>query len=233
MNPVSQLIRQLSGIVQGGDKHNPAGAAFIKEAEKAAKEKMDLDIPLRSLSATVFDLETTGFFPQKQDRILSIGGVKIKNNEITDDTFYSFVNYDQPISETIRHLTGIQEEDVLNAPAEADVLTRFFAFAEDDLFIAHHAAHEKGFMQDALWRSFRATFQRRLIDTIFLTKLQPDLRDTAELEACCRYFSIEPTGRHHALHDAMLAAELWIHSVNVMESTGIHTLKDVYRALSR
>lgn len=233
MNPMTELIRQLSGIMQINGRAEPAAAAFIKDAEKAAKERNDLNTPLKELSFTVFDLETTGFFPQKQDRILSIGAVKIKENQLLDQTFYSCVHYDKAIPSDIRILTGLQEEDVSNAPAEQDVLTNFFHFMEKDILVAHHAAHEKGFMQDAMWRSFRATFQRRLVDTVFLTRLYEPLKKTVNLEDCCKHFNISADGRHHALSDARMTGELWLHTSEALSQNGIHTLKDVYRLLAR
>lgn len=230
---MTQFFRQLSGIMQNSDRAEPAAAAFIKEAEKAAKEQSDLNTPLSEMSCTVFDLETTGFFPYKQDRILSIGAVKIKGDKLLDDTFYSCVQYDKPIPVEIKDLTGLSDEDVANAPTEADVLTDFFHFIGKDILVAHHAGHEKGFMQDAMWRSFRATFQRRLIDTVFLTRLYEPLKKTVDLEDCCSHFGIPSDGRHHALTDARMTAELWLHTSKALSESGVYTLKDVYRLLAR
>ncbi|WP_069366666.1 exonuclease domain-containing protein [Salisediminibacterium beveridgei] len=230
---MTQLIRQLSGIIQNNGEADAAAAAFIKEAEKAAKERSDLNTPLTELSCTVFDLETTGFYPYKQDRILSIGAVKVSDGEVVDQTFYSCVYYDKPISPEIQTLTGLTEQDVINAPAEADVLTDFFRFIGNDILVAHHAAHEKGFMQDAMWRSFRATFQRRLLDTVFLTRLYEPLKQTVNLEDCCKHFNISTDGRHNALSDARMTGELWIQTSEALSKSGIHTLKDVYRLLAR
>ncbi|MBC7197513.1 MAG: 3'-5' exonuclease, partial [Deferribacterales bacterium] len=39
-----------------------------------------LDKPLNEVEYVVFDLETTGIFPERGDRIIEIGAVKIKNN---------------------------------------------------------------------------------------------------------------------------------------------------------
>lgn len=72
-------------------------------------------------SFVVFDIETTGFSPEK-NRIIEIGAVKVEKGVITDK-FSTFVNPDVPIPFEIEQLTGINDNMVLPAP-KIDVIRR-------------------------------------------------------------------------------------------------------------
>ena len=75
-----------------------------------------LNIPLHELNVVVFDIETTGFSPEKGDGILSIGATKMYGTTILEeDNFYSLVRYEKEIPEHIVQLTGITNEQVLEA----------------------------------------------------------------------------------------------------------------------
>ena len=67
-------------------------------------------------SFVVFDIETTGFSPEK-NKIIEIGAVKVEKGVITDK-FSTFVNPDVPIPFEIEQLTGINDNMVL--PARRD-----------------------------------------------------------------------------------------------------------------
>ena len=57
----------------------------------------------------VFDIETTGFSPSKNNQIIEIGAVKVENGEITGQVSATFVNPDVPIPFEIEQLTGIND----------------------------------------------------------------------------------------------------------------------------
>ena len=77
-------------------------------------------------SFVVFDIETTGFSPEK-NQIIEIGAVKVKDGVITDK-FSTFVNPDVPIPFEIEQLTGINDNMVLSSPQIDLVLPEFLEF---------------------------------------------------------------------------------------------------------
>ena len=80
----------------------------------------------------VFDLETTGFSP-KNDKIIEIGAVKVKNGKIID-SFSEFVNPRRPIPYKITELTGISDDMVRYSDSIDFVLPRFMDFIKSISF---------------------------------------------------------------------------------------------------
>ena len=68
----------------------------------------------------VFDIETTGFNPQKNN-IIEIGAVKVENGSITD-RFSTYVNPKEPIPFRITQLTTITDKMVEDAPYITELL---------------------------------------------------------------------------------------------------------------
>lgn len=83
----------------------------------------------------VFDLETTGFSPDK-NKIIEIGAVKVVHGEITE-RFSTFVNPEVPIPYRIEELTSIRDDMVIDAPKIETILPQFMEFCGDAIMVAH------------------------------------------------------------------------------------------------
>ena len=92
----------------------------------------------------VFDIETTGFSPEK-NKIIEIGAVKVEKSVITDK-FSTFVNPDVPIPFEIEQLTGINDNMVLPAPKIDVILPQFLKFCEGCSLVAHNASFDVSFI---------------------------------------------------------------------------------------
>ncbi|WP_194138499.1 exonuclease domain-containing protein [Robertmurraya kyonggiensis] len=232
-----QLMRGIQGrftLTEGANLQNSQQIAFLRQMQKELKQENSLNVPLEKMSAVVFDIETTGFYPEHGDEIISIGAVKVRNGEmVEDEVFYSLVQYTQELPEEIASLTGITSTDLKNAEPLSEILLRFFDFVKNDTLVAHHAIHEKNFLQNASWKLFRTPFKHRIVDTSFLYRIaDPDLGLT-RLEDLCIHNDIEVIERHHALGDAKLAAKLWCAYIEKTKQLGCRTLSDVYERLAR
>jgi DNA polymerase-3 subunit epsilon len=202
--------------------------------EKEIKHEKSVLVPLNELNVVVFDLETTGFFPEQGDEILSIGAVKVRGGEVQcDETFYSLARVNRELSPEIKQLTGIKEEEVAEAPELSKVLVDFYDFAKGDVLVAHHASHEKKFLQHFNWKLFRRPFKHRLVDTSFLFNIAEPDQNLIRLEECCDHCGILIKDRHHALGDALMTAELWSLYVKKVNHLGLVNLRDVYERLSK
>ncbi|WP_342769246.1 exonuclease domain-containing protein [Peribacillus asahii] len=240
MNPMVRFIKQLSGKLSPSmytsvaHQTDPASIAFLRQLQRDVKAKDVLQIPFSELKVTVFDLETTGFHPQKGDEILSIGAVKMVGDQVMEDeTYYSLVNCNEPLSEHVKNLTGICEGELAEAPSLEQVLKEFYQFIESQPLVAHHANHEKSFMQHATSSVLKLNFQHRIMDTSFLTKVVVPKKDLITLDDCCNHFGISIEKRHHALHDAIGTAKLWAEGVRLTQQLGFSNLSDVYAHLAK
>lgn len=105
-------------------------------------EKVYLASMKKSLREQVFcfvDIESSGPDPRKS-QILEIGAIKYRNGEVLG-RFESYVRAIE-VPEIIQEITGIELEDVLNAPSAKEVLGEFRAFLADSVFVAHNASFD-------------------------------------------------------------------------------------------
>lgn len=236
--PLIQFIKQVQGRLHSSvytplqQQRNPQHIAFLRQLKKELKAQESLTVPLNKLDAVVFDMETTGFFPEKGDEIISIGAVRVKGDQILDDSFYSLIRYNEPLSSEIKHLTGITNESLKQAPDRSEVLIQFYDFVKGDTLVAHHANHEKNFLHHANWKLFKSQFKHRIIDTALLFRLAEPDHDSFRLEDCCNHCGIPTDHRHHALGDARMTAQLWCSYFDKLRALGCHTLFDVYEKLA-
>lgn len=240
MNPMFQILKNISGRLSPSvyssvsNQNDAANLAFVRQLQKELKQKEVLEIPFSKLPVVVFDLETTGFFPDKGDRIISIGAVKMEGEKVLhEQTFYSLVQSDLGLSKEMEELTGIKGEDLLHAPSLQEVLLNFLKFINSETLVAHHASHEKRFMQQASWAALKLHFQHRLIDTSFLTSIVHPIENFVTLDDFCKHWRISIKRRHHALHDALMTAELWSKNIEAVQKLGYQNLEDVYMYLAK
>ncbi|HAQ07510.1 MAG TPA: DNA polymerase III subunit epsilon [Bacillus bacterium] len=198
------------------------------------REKNSLDSPLDNLEVVVFDLETTGFFPDKGDKIISIGAIKMTGSKINENqTFYTLVKIDTPIPKMISDLTNINDEQLQTAPEAPQALNDFFYFIGNSVLVAHHAKHELAFMKKITADSLGTKFEHRIIDTSFLIKLSNPICHPIPLEQLCHECGIEVKDRHNALADARMAAQVWAFFLEGAQNLGYQNLREVYDYLSR
>lgn len=102
-----------------------------------------LDMPLKKLTYTVFDTETTGLNPEGGDEIISIGGVRIVNSRIVyQDVFEELIDPRRDIPIESYKIHGINYEMVRDKETIAAVLPRFRQFAGNTVLLGHNLAFD-------------------------------------------------------------------------------------------
>lgn len=207
--------------------------AFVRSLTKGQRRPETLHVPLTQLKTAVFDLETTGFHYHYGDEILSFGAVKVEGETPSEETYYSLVKPVCSIPERIVELTGITAEMTESAPPLLQALREFMAFVDDRVLVAHGSAHDKAFLDVALWKTTKAHLGHRVLDTMMIArKLEPD-RKIAGLDDWLEVYGIPVTQRHHALEDSKMTASLWTALIARLTNCGVITLGDLYTFLSK
>jgi DNA polymerase III epsilon subunit len=165
----------------------------------------------------IFDIETTGLFPRRGDRIIEIGAVLMRDG-IIEKEFSSLVNTKRRITKAAKWVHGITNEDLQNAPHPEEVFSDFNEFIKGSTLISHNATFDVSFLRYELQRH-RLFLNNRAICTLELSRRRfPDLTNH-KLHTVHRHLfqdkAIEQ--RHRALDDARMVAEIWM----AMEGIGL------------
>jgi DNA polymerase-3 subunit epsilon len=215
------------------DAQSAQQMAFIRSMLKEQRRNSLYEIPLHNMELVVFDLETTGFSPYNGDEIISFGAVSVIGGDVLQDqTYYSMVNPKRKIPDEIEQLTGITNEMVANAPDLMQVLGEFLEFVQQKVLVAHGTAHDKNFLNSALWKTSKVSLSHRVIDTMMIAKWLMPKRKNYSLDSLLDAYDIDITLRHHALEDSLMTAKLWSRFMEEIKSRNIDTLGDLYTLLS-
>lgn len=188
---------------------------------------------LSDLVYTVFDTETTGLNPSEGDQIIQIGAVRIVNAKLLrQESFEQLVNPGRLIPAATVQIHGISQDMVRGMPAITEVLPAFYAFAQDSVLVAHNAAFDMRFLQ-LQQASTGLVFSHPVLDTLLLSAVVHPNQASHRLEAIADRFNITVLGRHTALGDAFVTAEVWLRLLPLLQAMGIHTLRQAREAAQK
>lgn len=151
------------------------------------------------------DLETTGLDP-KRDRIIEIGAVKIEKNQIVD-RFSSFVNPGRKLEQRITELTGIRDEQLVDAPYIEDILGEFLEFIGDLPILGHSVLFDYAFLKKAAVDQ-RLSFEKKGMDTLQIARKYLQELEHRNLGYLCAYYHIDHHA-HRAYEDALATHYLY------------------------
>lgn len=154
---------------------------------------------------TVVDLETTGLDP-KRDKIIEIGAIQVQNGEITK-TFHTLVNPGRKLSDKVKELTGITDEDLKNAPFIETVIRDFIEFADKEYLLGHSILFDFSFLKRAATNE-GLVFEREGIDTLKIARIFLQDLESRSLPALCKHFEITHVP-HRALNDVEATYQLY------------------------
>lgn len=209
-------------------KHRP-GVDFDLDLHDVPPVRGDLDLSLSldELPAMIVDTETTGL-DVNNDRIVSFGGVcahgtRMFKSRMIDDLIYPGV----PISATSTAIHGITDEMVADARTFPEVYADFQRMAVGRVIIGHNIPFDLTIIRQECERHGRPWDGFVFIDTMRLASLLNPTLGKYDLETLADIYHIDVHGRHTALGDAMVTAELYFRMVPRLQMQGFATLKDL------
>ncbi len=224
--PVDQECR-LS--LQSEIEHRPISYEFDLFNRGEVWEELGLT-PLKKLTYVVFDTETTGLHPSQGDEIIQLGAIRIVNGQIlyreVIDQLVDPKRFVPPESVAIH---GIQPHLLKGQPTIDKVLPHFHKFAENSVLVAHNAAFDMRFLQ-ILEERTGITFTHPVLDTLLLSSIVHPNQDNHSLDDLAKRFNVTIVGRHTALGDSIVTAEVLLKLIPLLEAHEIYTLSDALAA---
>ncbi|HEK9049213.1 TPA: 3'-5' exonuclease [Clostridioides difficile] len=149
----------------------------------------------------VFDLETTGLDASKED-IIEIAAIKFER-DVPSEIFSTFVKPSKSIRKKITDITGITDEDVVNAPKIEEVLPHFLNFISDYTLIAHNAIFDMEFILDKLYKNGYKKITNKVIDTLALSRKYIRTYEGKKLKSYSLPSLHEELGLNYSSHRAL------------------------------
>jgi DNA polymerase-3 subunit epsilon len=210
------------------DRHRP-GVEFDLELHDVppVRGELSLDTPLDELPILVVDTETTGL-DVRSDRIVSVGavcghGTRLFRGRMIDD----LVDPGMPISPGSTKVHGITDQMVEGARDFPAVYADLDRMAQGRVVIGHNVPFDLTILREECARHDRPWEQPVFIDTLRLASLLNPALDRLDLETLADIYNIDVHGRHTALGDALVAAELYFGMVPRLQMQGFTTLGDL------
>ncbi|MDP3132209.1 MAG: exonuclease domain-containing protein, partial [Burkholderiaceae bacterium] len=117
-------------------------------------------------------------------------------------------------------------------PHIGEVLPAFHSFALDTVLVAHNAAFDMKIMA-LKEQATGLRFDHPVLDTLLLSAVVHPQQESHRLEAIAERFDITVLGRHTALGDALVTAEVFLRLIPLLADQGIHTLRQAREAAQK
>ena len=181
--------------------------------------------PLGQLAFMVFDTETTGLLPHKDD-IVQLGAVRVLNGRIIEnETLDQLVNPGRPIPPASSRVHGITDAMVAGAPSPQDSIALLHHFARDAVIVSHNAPFDMAFLR-RYGAQAGLDWPHPVLDTVLLSAVLFGASQTHTLDALCARLGlvIPPHLRHTALGDAYATAQALVAMLPMLQARGLDSL---------
>jgi DNA polymerase-3 subunit epsilon len=182
------------------------------------------DMVLTELPILVFDTETTGL-DVAADRIVSAGGVRMHGLRIFPTHVFDLLcDPEMPIPPRSTAIHGITDAMVAGAPKFTDIADRVTAAFREMVVVGHNIGFDMAMIEREMKLVGLDWVRPVTLDTLNLyAALRPDAVKL-DLETVAGELGVEVRGRHTALGDALMTAEIFRRLVPMLAGASIVTL---------
>ena len=187
---------------------------------------------MQNTEFAVVDVETTGLFPGRHDRIIEIAVVRVDHSGTILAEYATLVNPMRDIGPSYLH--GITSRDVTNAPVFSEIAGDALHAIAGAVLVAHNASFDIRFLSSEVRRLGHRLPTFPYICTMQLARAADPQVPGRKLGDLCDYFDIEFNEQHSALGDARATAALFGECVKRLSGAATFTLDKlpVRRALN-
>ena len=199
-----------------------------------AGDKDLAETPLSDMAFVVFDTETTGLLPHK-DEVVQIGAVRVLGCRIIEgEVIDTLVDPGMPIPPASTKVHKVTNDMVRGAPDIATAGQAFHRFCSDAVIVAHNAPFDMAFMRRHA-ESMGVSWDHPILDTVLLSAVVFGTNETHTLDALCERLdvTIPEHLRHTALGDAQATAEVLCKLLPMLQARGMTTFGDVIEQTRR
>ena len=177
----------------------------------------------------VFDLETTGLYPNSGDSIIEIGAVKISEGNIID-RYDELVMPEKPLTEEITKITGINNDMLKGKRSEEIAVKDFMRWIGDLPMVAHNAKFDISFIEMAYSKYNLGNFNNVVIDTLGLSRYLESNQRFHNLATLVKRYDIpwDEDKHHRADYDSEGTALIFLKMLKKLELNNFKTIKDLY-----
>ena len=192
------------------------------------------DLDLENTNFVILDTETTGLDIKKNEKIISLACLKIKNLQIQQNQVLNFfINPKIKIPDYSTKIHNITDDDVKDQPELFSKADQILSFIKKNILVGHNIKFDIDFIKkDAKGTNLENRMKIiKSIDTINLTAaLYPDLNNY-ELSYLCQKFNLKHDDqlRHSALGDCWLTGRLFLYLVNKAKNQGIKNVDQLIK----
>lgn len=168
----------------------------------------------------IFDTETTGLNPKK-DEILSIGAVIVKGNKIlTSQKFELFVKPTKTINEESIKIHQIRNIDLQNGLEAKEAILQFLHFIGSRPLVGYYIEFDVKMVNKYVKSFLGITLPNQTIEVSGIyhdkkMKLIPDGTIDLRFDVMMKDLGLPIFGKHDALNDAVMTAMMYVKLLNI------------------
>lgn len=168
----------------------------------------------------VFDCETTGLDP-KQDNIVSIGAVKIKNDKILlDESIHIYIDQEKEIDHKSITIHRIRNCDLQGAIPVQEAMEKFLYYIGNRPLAGYYLEFDVAMINKYIREMFGITLpnlQKEVSAIYYEKKIQAIPQGNIDLrfDTILKALSLPRLGAHDALNDAVMTALMYLKLKNI------------------
>lgn len=217
------VIRFLQGPYESDGSGIQSRADLHAIATPPVPETPGDDTLLESLPAWVIDTETTGL-DVSSDRVVQIGGVRVHGRRLYPGVGIDrLVNPGRPIPPVSTGVHGISDDMVRDAPPLGPVWADAVAAIGPCVWVGHNIGFDIAILRRQAMEEGLGWQEPPWLDTLQLCAMLFPRQAALDLEALAPLLGVDIHGRHTALGDALVTAEVWVRLVPLLQHRGIET----------